>query len=133
MIDERFMGFIEENEQEYGEEIRARYGDIIVDVLNERLKGLTQAQYDESERLRAAYEEKLMTALAAGDPAGQLAQDACELHKQWLCVFYPSYSKEYHKGLGEMYAQDERFRAYYEKIAHGCADFFQRAIDIFTA
>ena len=132
---EKFEGFkqslIDENEQKYGDELRAKYGNAEVDASNSNLKGLTQEQYSEGERLRLAYEEKLKTAFKDGNPAGDLAQAACDLHRQWLCVFYPKYSKEYHKGLGEIYVADERFRGNYDKIAPGCAEFFRDAINIY--
>ena len=132
---EKFEGFkqslIDENEQKYGVEIRGKYGDAEVDASNANLKGLTQEQYSEGERLRLAYEEKLKTAFEDGNPAGELAQTACDLHRQWLCVFYPKYNKEYHKGLAEMYVADERFKANYEKLAPGCAEFFRDAINYY--
>jgi hypothetical protein len=132
---EKFEGFkqslIDENEQKYGTETRAKHGDSVVDESNAKLKGLTQEQYDESERLRLAYEDALKAAFETNDPAGELAQKACDLHRQWLCVFYPNYSKEYHLGLGEMYVADERFKAYYEKIIPGCAEFLRDAINIY--
>lgn len=132
---EKFEGFvqnlIDENEQKYGAEIREKYGDHIVDESNTKLKGLTQEQYTEGERLRLAFEETLKAAFDIGDPAGELAQQACDLHRQWLCVFYPRYSKEYHKGLGEMYVADERFRANYDKLAPGCTEFLRDAINIY--
>jgi hypothetical protein len=128
---ENFEGFkqnlINENEQKYGAEIREKYGDKTVDESNAHLKGLTQEQSDEGERLRLAVEESLKSALETGNPAGEQAQKACDLHSRWLCVFSPSYSKEYHKGLGEMYAADERFKAFYDKIAPGCAEFLRDA------
>ena len=132
---EKFEGFkqtlVNENEEKYGAEIRAKYGDAAMDASSARIKGLTQWQYDEGERLRVAYEEKLKSALETGDPLNEVAQDACDLHRQWLLVFNPDYSKEYHKGLGEMYVADERFKAHYEKIAPGCAEFFRDAINIY--
>ncbi len=132
---EKFEGFkrslIEENEQKYGAEIRAKYGEAAVDAANAQLKGLTQAQYDEGERLRLALEQTLKAAFDTGDPAGELAQKACDLHRQWLCVFYPKYSSEYHRGLGEMYVADERFKANYEKLAVGCTEFLRDAIYIY--
>ena len=132
---EKFEGFkqalVNENEQKYGTEIRSKYGDKAIDASNARLKGLTEEQYNEGEKLRLAYEEKLKAALKTGDPAGGLAQAACDLHRQWLCVFYPAYSKEYHKGLGEMYIADERFKATYEQLAPRCAEFFRNAINIY--
>jgi DNA-binding transcriptional MerR regulator len=132
---EKFEGFkqalVDENEREYGVEIRGKYGDEAVDESNARLKGLTKEQYDVGERLRLELERTLKAAFDSGDPAGELAQKACDLHRQWLCVFYPKYSKEYHKALGEMYFSDERFRAYYDKLALGCTGFFCNAINIY--
>jgi len=132
---EKFEGFkqriIDENEQKYGDEIRKKYGDKIVDEYNANLRGLTQEQYDESERLRLALEDTLKAAFDTGNPAGELAQKACELHKQWLCIFYPDYSREYHQGLGEMYVADERFRVNYDKLASGCTEFFRDAINVY--
>ena len=130
--DEKFEDFkrslIDENELKYGYEIRGKYGDSAVDASNAKLKGLTREQYDEGERLRHAYEDALKSAYAAADPAGELARTACDLHRRWLCVFYPNYSREYHMGLGEIYVADERFKAYYEKVFPGCAEFLRDAI-----
>ena len=132
---EKFEGFkqtlIDENERKYGEEARARYGEKAVDESNAHLKKLSQELYGEGERLRVEMERALKAAFGSGDPAGELAQKACDLHRQWLCVFYPKYSKEYHKGLGEMYVADERFRANYDKLAPGCTEFFRDAINIY--
>jgi hypothetical protein len=132
---EKFEGFkqslINKNEQKYGSEIRAKYGDVEIDASNTQLKGLTQEQYSEGERLRIAYEDKLKEAFATGNPSGELAHKACDLHRQWLCVYYPKYSKEYHRGLGEMYVADERFKAKYDKIIPGCAEFFHEAINYY--
>ena len=135
--EEKFEGFkqalIDENEQRYGAEVRAKYGDAAADESNAKLKGLTQAQYEEGERLRLEFEATLKAAFETGDPAGELAQKACDLHRQWLCVFYPHYSKEYHKGLAQMYVADERFKANYEKLAPGCTEFLRDAILIYCA
>jgi len=132
---EKFEGFkqtlIDENERQYGAEIRKKYGDTAVNESNAHIKGLTQEQYDESERLSLALEEALKAALDTNDPAGEQAQKACNLHRQWLCIFYPSYSKEYHMGIGEMYVADEQFKAHYDKIAPGCAEFLRNAINIY--
>ena len=120
-----------ENERKYGAEARARYGDEAVDASNAKLRGLRREQYDEGERLRLALEETLKAAFDTGDPAGALAQKACDLHRQWLCIFYPRYNREYHMSLAEMYVADERFRANYDKLAPGCTDFLRDAIHIY--
>ncbi len=132
---EKFEGFkqllVDENERKYGKEVRKKYGDKTVSESNAKLMGLTQEQFDDGERLRIEFEETLKIAFVSGDPAGELAQKACDLHRQWLCVFYPKYNKEYHKGLGEMYVADERFRANYDKLASGCTEFLCDAINVY--
>lgn len=132
---EKFEGFvqgmIDDNEKKYGAEIRGKYGDKIIDESNAKLKGITQEQYAESESLRLVFEETLKAAFDTGDPAGELAQKACDLHRQWLCVFYPKYTREYHMGLGEMYVADDRFRANYDKLASGCTEFLRDSINIY--
>ena len=132
---EKFEGFkqslIDENEQKFGSEIREKYGDQAIDESNANLKGLSKEQYDKGEKLRLSLEETLKSAFETGAPAGELAQKACDMHRQWLCVFYPKYSKEYHRNLGEMYVADERFRKNYDKLAPGCAEFLRDAINIY--
>ena len=125
------QSLISENEHQYGAEARAKYGDQDVEESIAYIKGLTKERYDEVERQRLTLEETLKAAFDIGDPAGELAQKACDLHRLWLCVFYPKYSKEYHKGLGEMYVADERFKANYEKLAAGCTEFLRDAINIY--
>ena len=132
---EKFEGFkqslIDKNEQQYGAEVREKYGNQAVEDSNANFKGMTKEQYDNSEHLRLALEETLKAAFEIGNPAGELAQKACDIHRQWLCIFYPMYSKEYHMGLGEMYVADERFKANYDKLAPGCTEFLRDSINIY--
>jgi len=132
---EKFKGFkqslVDENEKKYGAEVRAKYGDQAVDESNAHVMGMTKAQYEESEKIGREFERTLKAAFDTGDPAGALAQKACELHKLWLCVFYPKYSKAYHKGLVEMYLEDDRFAANFEKIALGCTQFLRDAVNVY--
>lgn len=136
--DEKFEGLkktlVEENEANYGKEIRAAYGDAVVDASNQKLKGMSAAQYAEAEALSQELNELLKKAVEEGDPAGESAQMACARHKQWLLHFWPDgmYTKVAHMGLGEMYCEDERFRAYYDAIAPGCAELLRDALRIYT-
>ncbi len=134
---EKFEGFkqklVDENEKSYGKEIRGKFGDATVDASNAKVKGMSEEQYAESERLSREINESLPAAMATGNPAGELAHKVCELHKQWICIFWPDgmYTKQAHKGLGEMYVADERFKAYYDKIALGAAEFLRDALNIY--
>jgi DNA-binding transcriptional MerR regulator len=124
-------GMLEENERKYGAEIREKYGKETVDASNKKFMNMTGEQYAEMERLSAEFNETLKAALIQGDPAGELAQKACELHKRWLMCTWDSYSKEAHIGLAQMYVDDERFTAYYDKIAPGSAEFLRDAIMVY--
>lgn len=132
---EKFDGFlqklVEDNERQYGEEIRAKYGEDAVERSNAKLKSMSREQYEEQEKLTAELNETLKTAFEQGDPAGELAQKACALHKKWLCFYWEHYSKEAHIGVTQMYVDDPRFRAHYDKIAQGCAQFLRDAVLIY--
>jgi len=131
---EKFEGFkqklIDENEAKYGEEIRERFGDDTVDSSNMRIKGMSEEQWLKAQNLSAEISEVLKEALESGDPAGDVAQKACDLHRQWLCMFWKegTYSHEAHNSLAETYVADERFKAYYDSVVDGAALFLRDAI-----
>jgi len=133
---EKFAGFkqqlIDENEQKYGKEIRQKYGDATVNASNDKVKNMTKEQYDAVTKLAEQVQETLSAAFKTGDPAGELAQKAADLHRQWLCYYWGSYSKEAHAGLAQMYVDDERFTAFYDKEQPGTAAFLRDAIFIYT-
>ncbi|HSP21670.1 MAG TPA: MerR family transcriptional regulator [Planococcus sp. (in: firmicutes)] len=132
---EKFEGFkkelIQDNEQRYGTEVRETYGDDIVDQSNAKMFNMSEAQYGEFMGTEKRLLAKLAEAMKAGDPSGAAAQEAAALHKEWLNFTWPSYSKEAHAGLAQMYTDDPRFSAYYEKVRPGAAEFLRDAILIY--
>ncbi len=133
---EKFEGFkkkmVEDNEEKYGKEVRQKYGNDAVDQSNKKVMNMTKEQHDQVTVLAEQVTETLAEAFKTGDPAGELAQKAAALHKQWLCYFWNQYSKEAHAGLAQMYVDDERFTAYYDKEQPGTAEFLRDAIHIYT-
>jgi len=133
---EKFEGFkqkmIDDNVKKYGEEIKAKYGDEQLNQSNKKLKDMTKEQYDEWEDLGKSVIDTLKSAFATGDPAGELAQKTADLHRQWLSYSWGSYTKEAHAGLAQMYVDDERFNAYYDKEQPGSAEFLRDAVLIYT-
>ena len=77
----------------------------------------------------------LKNAVKTKNPNCEQAQKACDLHRQWLCLFWPEgiYSKAVHKALGDNYVSDSRFKAYYDQLGENCANFFRDAIDIYCS
>ncbi|SMF90869.1 DNA-binding transcriptional regulator, MerR family [Paenibacillus uliginis N3/975] len=133
---EKFEGFkqkmIDDNEKKYGKEIREKYGDDTVNQSNAKLKNMTQEQHEQVTGLAEEVKDTLAQAFKQGDPAGELAQKAADLHKQWLTFYWNQYSKEAHAGLAQMYVDDERFKAYYDAEQPGTAEFLRDAILIYT-
>lgn len=133
---EKFEGFkkklVEENEKKYGKEVREKYGEDALEKANQKVLSMSQEQYEELERLTKEVLNTLDAAFKTGDPAGELAQKAADLHRQWLSFYWDDYSKEAHAGLAQMYVDDPRFRAYYDRKQPGTAEFFRDAILIYT-
>ncbi|MEC0090328.1 MerR family transcriptional regulator [Paenibacillus macquariensis] len=135
--EEKFDGFkqtlIDDNEKNYGNEIRAKYGDESINLTNQKMMNMTETQYADVEQLEACVHEALAKAMITGDPASEPAQHAVDLHRQWLSCYWTTYSKEAHAGLAQMYVDDERFTAYYDVKQPGTAAFLRDAILIYTA
>ncbi|MDF2674746.1 MAG: transcriptional regulator, MerR family protein [Clostridiales bacterium] len=133
---EKFQGLkkkmIDDNEKKYGEEIRAKYGKDKVEKSNAKLMNMTQEEYDEVTKLSEELMVTLAEAFKNGDPSSEIAQKAADLHKKWLTYYWTEYSKEAHAGLAQMYVDDERFTAYYDKEQPGTAAFLRDAIYIYT-
>ncbi len=134
--EEKFEGFkrklVEDNEKKYGAEARARYGDREVEASNQKVLDMTPQQMAEVEKLTADFNKTLQEAMKTGNPAGELAQRAADLHRQWLCYFWKSYSKEAHAGVVQMYVDDQRFTEHYDKIQPGAAQFLREAVLRYT-
>ncbi len=133
---EKFEGFkqrlLDDNEKKYGREVREKYGEDAVEKSYNKIKNMTKEEYDELTKLSGEMTKTLGEAFKTGDPAGDLAQRAADLHRQWLTFYWDSYSKEAHAGLAQMYVDDERFKAYYDKEQPGTAEFLKDAILIYT-
>ena len=133
---EKFEGFKEklvaDNEEKYGKEAREKYGNDAVKKSNKKLKNMTKEEYDEITRLSEEVMNILEDAFKTGNPSSQLAQKTADLHRQWLSFFWDGYSKEAHANLAQMYVDDERFTAYYDKNQPGSAKFLRDAIFVYT-
>lgn len=124
---------LDENEVRYGAEARKKYGAEAVGASLQKVKGMSDEAWARAQALSTEINETLKAALLEGDPAGETAQRACGLHRQWLCLFWPEglYSRQAHRVLGESYVSDPRFTAYYNQIAPGCAAFLRDALNIY--
>lgn len=133
---EKFKGLKEQaiarNEEKYGKEIRGKYGDEIIDASNQKHREMTEEVYASIDQLAEEIIEQLKEAFKTNDPASEQAQKVAELHKQWICYYWPKYTKRAHAGLAQTYVDDERFQAHYDAHGKGLAKFLRDAIWIYT-
>ncbi|MED1951700.1 MerR family transcriptional regulator [Brevibacillus centrosporus] len=134
---QKFEGFkqklIDDNERQYGEEIRAKYGEEQINKSYQKLKGMTEEEHARLEDWANEILQTLVKAMETNDPAGELAQKTVELHRQWLSFYWAEYSKEAHMGLAQMYVDDPRFTAYYDKARPGAAVFLRDAVSVYAS
>ena len=50
------------------------------------------------------------------------------LHRRWLTITGTQYDPAKHRGIAELYVDDPRFTAYYDKAVPGCARFLRDAV-----
>lgn len=131
---EKFEGFksslIKENEEAYGQEARALYGDHFEES-NNLIRQMDPEAYNEMETLNDEMLALFKLAFDLDDPSSDEAQMACGMHKKWLQYYWSHYSKEAHLGLVEMYVADSRFSEYYDKIKKGLALFIRDAMKVY--
>ena len=133
---DKFEGFkkelIDKNENKYGNEIRKKYGDDVVNQSNAKMMGMSEEKYEEFKQLEKEIINTLNLAMDEENPRGELAMKACQLHKNWLEYTWSFYSKEAHRNLAEMYIYDERFKKYYDDNREGMSQFLRDALLEFT-
>lgn len=134
---EKFEAFkrraVEANEEQYGEEVRRKYGDEAADRSNAKLLSMTEEEHGRWKALEAEILSALAAAVRSGeDPAGPEGRRIAELHRRWLCCTWDKYTPQAHWGLAELYTADTRFTAYYDREVPGCAAFLRSAVRAYT-
>jgi MerR family transcriptional regulator, thiopeptide resistance regulator len=128
--EERFEVFGDFDPEAHAAEAEERWGG--TDAYGEssrRVARYTKEDWDELKRDAAAHLDALVAAMRAGEPAvGTAAMDAAEAHRRHLTRWFYDCSTEIHRGLGQMYVDDPRFAATYERIAPGLAAYLRDAI-----
>jgi MerR family transcriptional regulator, thiopeptide resistance regulator len=75
-------------------------------------------------------DERLAELLSSGAAAeSEAAMDAAEQHRRHITRWFYDCTSEMHVGLAEMYVADARFKARYEAIAPGLAEFVRSAVN----
>ncbi|MCI2418871.1 MerR family transcriptional regulator [Saccharopolyspora sp. K220] len=128
--EEKFELFGDFDPDDYTEEVEQRWGG--TDAYRESQQKMSSYTKEDWKRFLASQEDigrRLAEAHQAGiAPESEAAMDLAEEHRQHITRWCYDCTYEIHRGLGEMYVADERFRAVYEDLAPGLAEFVRTAI-----
>lgn len=128
---EIYVGFTNQQLESMRQEVKGKWGEKQLLASEERIRKLGKDGWND---LKAKGEDinQLLAELMDLEPSHKQVQQGIELHFRQMNAYY-EVSKERYLGLADMYVQDERFTAYYEKYKTGLAKFLQSAIQVFCA
>jgi DNA-binding transcriptional MerR regulator len=129
--EELYEGFARDEAEEIRQEARERYGVERVRSSEERLRKMSKAEW-QAFKAEGEQTNRRLASLMQLEPADERVQAVVERHHAQIEHFYPAPAQVY-AGLAQLYTDDERFRAYYEKYAPGLADFLRRAMEVYCA
>lgn len=130
MFDGLDMAKIKKYQEDYAEEARQKYGKDIVDRTLKKTSRYTKEDWAAIKADQEAIQNKIANAIDRG-PADPQVQDAVAAWRQHITTNYYDCKLEIFRGLGDLYVNDERFKANYEKIKPGMAKFMREAMHIY--
>ena len=128
--EELYDSFTKEKMDQYTKEAKERWGHTeAYKQSQERVKKLTKEDFA---RIKKEGDELMKELVKNMDksPESKEVQKLIAQHYNNLRTFYEPNLKLY-RGLANMYVDDPRFRAYYEKYAVGLAEFMKEAIIVY--
>lgn len=123
---ELYEGLNEEKFDCYDQEARQAYGSEIVSQADHQIRNLTKSQWGDVKGKSGVIAHHLAT-LMDYQPSDPIVQTWIARQHAWIENFYPA-SAEVFRGLGDLYANNEEFRAFYDQYKPGLADFMQQAM-----
>jgi DNA-binding transcriptional MerR regulator len=128
---ERFELFGDGYTDDYAAEAEQRWGE--TEAYQQSQRRVARYGKDDWAQITAesaAIERRLAGLMAAGEPPnGVAAMDAAEAHRRHIAAWFYDLPVAMHRGLGELYVDDERFAAHYEAIAPGLGAYLAAAIE----
>jgi MerR family transcriptional regulator, thiopeptide resistance regulator len=127
--EERFEVFGDFRPEDYAEEAEQRWGG--TEAYRQSQRRVAAYTKEDWQRIKAEEEEvraNLAAAFAAGlAPESDEAMAAAEAHRQHISRWFYECSYDIHRGLTDMYVNDDRFRAHYDALAPSLARFIRES------
>jgi DNA-binding transcriptional MerR regulator len=127
---ELYEGFTTEQIERYKREAREMYDPALVAESERRVKGMSREQW-QAVQAEGGEVTTGIAALMDRDPGEAEVQALVARHHTWIENFYPC-SAEIYRGLAKGYVEHPEFRAFYEKVQPGLADYLSAAMNIYA-
>ena len=125
-----YEGFSTEEIERMKKEARESYGSEEVEQTEGRLKKMSKEQW-KGIQAQGGEVTLRIAGLMDRDPSETEVQEAIAGHHAWIENFYTAPADLY-RGLGQMYVENDEFRAFYEQIKVGLAEFMRDAMTYFA-
>lgn len=123
-----FEGFDSAKQAELTEEARQRWGAEQVDAANAKVAGKPQQWWQDQGAQWAAQLTALTELIEAGkQPADAEVQEVIAGHYRWITQYWTP-NRESYTGLGDLYADDPRFREKFDRTDPRLAEFMRAAM-----
>lgn len=133
--EQMFQGFSPEKQKQYERDLVDTYGEGMqakIDDSKRRIKGWTKADWDASSKTWNDFLAALGALARDGKPADSAeVQALIPTHRQWLEAYWTPVRESY-IGLGQLYAGHPDFRAQFDAVHQGLADFCAEAMRVYA-
>ena len=128
--EELYEGFTDEQRERYQREVRERYDPKLVEESNRHVRSMSKGQWQGVKDEGGAIAQAL-TKVMHLEPSAPEVQTLIARQHAWIENFYTA-TPEIFSGLGLLYAENEEFRAFYDKFKPGLAEFMREAMAYFA-
>ncbi|GAP13327.1 predicted transcriptional regulator [Longilinea arvoryzae] len=129
--EELYKGFAPEQAKRYRREAAQAYGEETVKSSEDRIRGWGAEKW-ESVKGEMGAVTLAISELMDRDPGDAEVQTLVARHHAWIEKFYPAPAEVY-GGLAQLYTDHPEFRAFYEKIRPGLAEYLRAAMEYYCA
>ncbi len=133
--EELFDGFDTEKQKQYEAELVERYGPSVQETIEEswrRIGKLAKVDADRIQAQLAQRDAEYAALLEAGvDPADPRVQEVTAGHHRWVCEFWTPGAEAF-AGLGDLYVDSPEFKARYDAVRPGLAEYVRDAMAVYA-
>ena len=130
--DQLYEGLTADQRRRYPRLARERYGEAEVHASEGRIRKLSPEAWARVRGEEGAVCRELAEAMGTTPPGAPKIQELVARYRRMLNHFY-EVTPERYLGLAHLYTEDPAFRAHYEEVASGLAEYLREAIEIYVS